>query len=158
MSMRWLVIILTGIVLSSSGSVFAEFSGSNEYSLDLTKAEEALKKAKWSDPDHIIVTPEGLGWGSRENDKASRDLWLETQPFGIGTSWRPTSSASITVKVDRPGTAGMLYARYSADGKHWTTWQCIEAVKQAVVHGPTQVFRGTLRVPYREMSDYLELA
>jgi hypothetical protein len=51
----------------------------------------------------------------------------------------------------------MLYARYSADGKHWTTWQHLEAADAAAANGPTKVFQGTLRVPYRERAPYDKL-
>jgi hypothetical protein len=156
MGKKWLVLIFATLVLSSPGSAFADIHSNTTYTLDLTNAKEVSKKAKWSDPDRITVTPEGLGWGNRD-DQASRDVWLQTEPIGIGLSWRPTSIASVKVKVERPGTSGMLYARYSADGKNWTTWQHLEAVDPPVGKGPTELFQGTLRVPYREGARYDKL-
>jgi hypothetical protein len=49
----------------------------------------------------------------------------------------------------------MLYARYSADGKHWTTWQLLPEFGPG--GGRVQEFRGKLRVPYRERARYEEL-
>jgi hypothetical protein len=149
-------LILIAIVLSKPGSAFADINGNTTYKIDLTNSQEAANKAKWSDPDRIAVTAEGLGWGNRD-DKGNRDVWLQTEPMGIGLSWRPTSIASIKASVDRPGTSGMLYARYSSDGKTWTTWQYLEAVNPSVDDGPTSVFQGTLRVPSREGARYQEL-
>jgi hypothetical protein len=85
------------------------------YALDLTNSKETHAKAKWSAPDHITVTQDGLGWGSQD-DQSTREVWLQTEPIGIGLSWRPPSMASIRASVERPGTSGMLYAHYSADG------------------------------------------
>jgi hypothetical protein len=156
MGMKWLVFTLVALVMSSPGPALADIDSNTTYTLDLTNAKEVAKKAEWSDPDRIGVTPEGLGWGNRD-DQGSRDVWLQTEPIGIGLSWRPTSIASVKVKVEGPATAGMLYARYSADGKHWTTWQHLEAVDPGVQAGPTAALKGTLRVPYREGARYHEL-
>jgi hypothetical protein len=156
MGRKWLVLIVATLALSSPGPVLGEIHSNTRYTLDLTDAPEAARKARWSDPKRITVTPEGLGWGGRD-DQGSRDVWLQTGPIGIGLSWRPTSVASIKARVERPGASGMLYARYSADGKHWTTWQHLEAAGPAAGTGPAEVFQGTLRVPYREGARYHEL-
>jgi hypothetical protein len=156
MGRKWLVLIVGALALSSPGPARADIHSNTRYTLDLTDPPEAARKATWSDPKRITVTPEGLGWGGRE-DQGSRDVWLQTAPVGIGLSWRPTSVASIKARVERPGASGVLYARYSADGKHWTTWQPLEAAAPAAGKGPTEVFQGTLRVPYREAARYHEL-
>jgi hypothetical protein len=132
-------------------AALAVIQSSTVYTLDLSKPKEAAKKAEWSDPDKIKATGEGLGWGDR-NDKGWRDVWLQTVPIGIGYSWRPASAASIKATVEGAGADGQLYARYSADGKHWTTWQHIDAADKA-----PGVYRGTLRVPYREAARYQRL-
>ena len=144
------------LALSWPGVALGEVVSHTTFMLDLTHAKEALKKATWSDPDRITVTPEGLGWGNRD-DQGSRDFWLQTEPIGIGLSWRPTSITSIKATVDHPGTSGMLYARYSADGKHWTTWQHLESADSAGTKGSIEMFQGTLRVPYRETARYHDL-
>jgi hypothetical protein len=59
--------------------------------------------------------------------------------------------------VHHPGTVGQLYARYGADGKHWTTWQLLDEVKQAKKDTADHEFSGVLRVPYRESARYQEL-
>lgn len=156
METKRLVLALLTLVLSSPGSAFAVIESNTTYTLDLTNAKVASRKARWSEPDRMTVTAEGLGWGTRD-DEGSRDVWLQTEPIGIGLSWRPTTIASIKARVERPGTSGMLYARYSIDGKHWTTWQHLEAVNPPVANGPTERFQGTLRVPYRERARYDEL-
>ena len=141
----WLA-ILTG----ANPGAFPEIVGSTPYKLDLTNAAEAGKAARWSDPEILSFTGEGLGWGTQA-DRGSRDFWLETQPIGIGESWRPASIATIKATT-KMGATGLFYARYSADGKHWTTWQHIEEVGQLA--GNKQVFQATLRVPYREQANY----
>jgi hypothetical protein len=134
----------------------AEIIGNTTYAIDLTSAKEAAKKATWATPDRITVTADGLGWG-KNADQGSRNLWLEPEPIGIGYSWRPTSIATIRAKVEQPGVSGMLYARYSADRKHWTAWQYVEGTNTAADPSLTPSFQGTLRVPYRDTEGYHKL-
>jgi hypothetical protein len=148
--------ILATLLLSVPGQALAEIDSSTSYALDLTKPKEAARQAKWSEPDIITVTAQGLGWGKR-TDVGRRDVWLETKAIGIGLSWRPTSIASIKATVERPGTSGMLYVRYSADAKHWTTWQHLEETTPGGANPAAQSFQGTVRVPYRELARYQEL-
>ena len=92
MDRKWLVLLLVALVWIWPGSAVAEIDSSTTFRLDLTNANEAAKKAKWSEPDRIAVRPEGLGWG-QGNEQGSRDVWLQTEAIGIGLSWRPTSMA-----------------------------------------------------------------
>jgi hypothetical protein len=156
MAKKSLAVILFTLIASSSGSVRGEINSRTTYTLDFTKVREAPWKSTWSDPDQITATPEGLGWGTR-TDAGSRDFWLQTEPIGIGLSWRPASITSIKATVDQPGVSGMLYARYSADGKHWTTWQYLQAADPATANGQKETFQATLRVPYREGARYDKL-
>jgi hypothetical protein len=149
--------IAAAFLLAAPALVFAEIDSSNDFKIDLTQAKEAAQKAKWSDPDRIASTSDGLGWGAGD-EAGSRDFWLETtEPMPIGLSWRPTSIVSLRVTVNHSGTAGQLYARYSADGKHWTTWQPLDQAVPARKEGNAHEFTGTLRVPYRERAHYEEL-
>ena len=151
MLIRSIVAILLVPFLLSPGAALAVINSNTSYKLDLRKPKEAAKKAKWSDPDKIEATGEGLGWAGSD-DEGSRDVWLESEPIALGYSWRPTMIATIKAKVTGDGADGLFYARYSADGKHWTTWQHLGAVE-----GKLGEFKGTLRVPYRSATRYHEL-
>jgi hypothetical protein len=159
---RHTLLAFAAVVLAFPGPAPASILSMNRYVLDLTKPDEAKAKAEWSGPERIAVTADGLGWGTPA-EQGSRDVWLQTtEPFALGLSWRPTMSASLRVTVNGPGENGQVYARYSADGKHWTTWQPLEAGPPppgtpGMPKGPTQTFRGWLRVPYRERAKYAEL-
>lgn len=89
MRRKLFALILLTIVSSCPRAALAEIISNTTDTLDLTNAKEAPLNAKWSDPDRITVTPEGLGWGNRD-DNASRDVWLQSKPIGICLSWRPT--------------------------------------------------------------------
>ncbi len=150
-------LIAATLLLGAPGLVFATIESATHFSIDLTQAKEAAGKAKWSEPDRIAVTSDGLGWGAGE-EEGSRDFWLQTTaPMAIGLSWRPTIYASLRATVHHPGTVGQLYARYGADGKHWTTWQLLDEVTPAKKDTADHEFSGVLRVPYREMARYQEL-
>ena len=139
-------------LLFPTGAALAQINSNTGYKLDLSKPKEAAKKAEWSEPDKIKATGEGLGWGDPDDSKSSRDVWIQTKPIALGFSWRPTTVTSIKATVEGAGANGLLYARYSADGKHWTTWQHLEESGK----GPG-VFGGTLRVPYRDSARYRRL-
>jgi hypothetical protein len=148
--------ILPAFVFCIPGAALADIEGNTSYKLDLTNAQEAAWKAKWSNPDLLTVTTEGLGWGS-DADKGSREVWLQTEPMGIGLSWRPTTTATIKATVNHPVSDGLLYARYSSDGKNWTNWQYLEPADKPANNGLKKAFQGTLRVPYREGAPYQAL-
>src|SRR5437762_8414278 len=113
-------------VLALAAPAAAEIISTSPYTLDLTDPAKAAKKARWADAGKIAVTADGLGWGTAD-DKGSRDLSLQTtEPVALGESWRPPFVATVRAAVDRPGQHGVLYARYGADGKHWTTWQPLD--------------------------------
>ena len=113
--MRIRSVVVIGLLvpfLFAPGTGFAEIQSTTQYTLDLRKPKEAAKKAKWSDPGQIKATVEGLGWGDLK-DKGWRDVWLQTEPIGLGFSWRPTSETSIKATVEGAGADGQFYARYS---------------------------------------------
>jgi hypothetical protein len=153
---KWLSLAAGTLTLLAPGLARGEIDSSTPFALDLTSAKVAAQKAKWAHPDGVKVTADGLGWGTAA-DRASLDFWLETEPVAVGLSWRPTSIATIRATVKQPGNSGMLYARYSTDAKHWTTWQLLEEATPAKEGAATQEFHGTLRVPYRERQGYDKL-
>ena len=130
-------------------SARGEIIGSTPAAIDFTDAAEAGRQANWSHPEVFKVDADGLGWGVA-GDQGTRDFWLRTGPIGVGLSWRPTSIATIRATVEAPGVPGMLFARYSADAEHWTTWQLLEAAEPSA----TGSSRGTLRVPACDRSRY----
>ena len=156
MDRKWPLLVAGTLIVLTPGLSWGEIISSTPFSLDLSNASEAPRKARWATPDTIKVTAEGLGWGTVQ-DPGTRDFWLETEPLAVGLSWRPTSITPIRVTIRQPGNSGMLYARYSADGKHWTTWQLLEETGPAKERASTQQFNGTLRVPYREREPYDKL-
>jgi hypothetical protein len=88
------------------------------------------------------TTPAGLGWGTAE-EEGTRDFWIETiEPIPLGLSWRPTTSATVKATIRQPGRSGLLYARYSADGAHWSSWQLMEEAKPRNGQVAVQEFRG----------------
>jgi hypothetical protein len=151
-----------GLVLVLAGPAPAVIDSITHAAVDFTKPADAKAKATWSEADRATVTPQGLGWDGPA-DQGSRDVWIETtEPIGLGVSWRPTMATHLRVTITGPGANGQLYARYSADANHWTTWQPLadEPMPPGVAgmaKEPTQSFKGLLRVPYRERAKYGEL-
>jgi hypothetical protein len=111
----------------------ATIEGSHNQVIDFTQPEEAGKLATWADPKSLGCTEDGFGWSG--DPSSSRDGWIETEPLAIGTSWRPTQSASVRVKlqtnypaIEQVGGGKVfhtpsIYVRYSADRVHWSDWQ-----------------------------------
>lgn len=141
-------------VLVAVQSAQASILGVSSQTVNLADADDAQRKATWSDPHVVRVNSSGLGWGTSA-DEGSRDFWLETtEPIALGESWRAPVSASIRATVEHAGKPGALYVRYSVDAKHWTEWQVLRA---ATPKDGAQLFEGEIRVPYREQGPYREL-
>ncbi len=139
----------------------------NTLLVDFTNSTAAKKVAKWS--DGIEMSKRGLGWAGPAN--ASRDVWIETVPHAVGWSWRPVNSVSIRAEIFPSGTfiflrdathnqvtypSGQLYVRYSADKKHWSSWQNLEMERPTAKVNAKQIYTGTVRTPYRERARYDE--
>jgi len=156
---------------------------SKEILLDFTKPQEIAKKARWSDPQYVKATEGGLALIMAKEDgvttdqlgKVSRDIWIETiDPIAVGWSWRPVYAVHIGAEKIPAGKfhfigsttvfpSGQMYARYSPDAVHWSTWQAL-LVKPPDAKAPPeakaaakQVFEGELRVPSSERQRYSDV-
>ena len=150
--------------LSGQGSI----CGGNELSIDFTKQGDAASKATWPLPDKLTVTEQGLGWEARAPETI--DGWIQTKPLAVGLSWRTVSSVSLRVtiapapkpfRLDNGQTVtpfvGKVYARFSPDTKHWSTWQALNIDNPFPKDPAGRLFTGTLGVPQRELREYHDL-
>ncbi|MDB5338777.1 MAG: hypothetical protein JWN70_4396 [Planctomycetaceae bacterium] len=142
----------------------AAIMGSHQQVIDFTQPDQAAKLATWSDPQHLGCTKEGFGW---DGDKhVSRDGWIETEPFAIGTSWRPTHNAKIRIKIQTNYPAIVstgrdskafytpsIYVRYSADRAHWSDWQPTDLNEDPRAPG-TVLYTTRVGVPERTCQAY----
>lgn len=149
-----LSLIALGFVLLSRGSIVtADIIGQTNFEVDLTNADEAKQKLRWLGGEKALqVTPKGLGWNHPENEKnVSRDFWIETtKPIGLGESWRPTQSVIITATITPPVSSGQLFVRYSADAKHWSSWQVLNEPRRLPENAvDIETYQQEIRVPYR---------
>lgn len=156
---------LTFVTALAHGSI----SGGNQLSIDFTKQEDAGTKAEWSRPDKLVITAQGLGWDGPAASLIS-DGWIHTKPLAVGLSWRPASSVSLRVTIepapkpillDNGQTTtpfvGQVYARFSPDSKHWSTWQALNSTRPTLKDSTGRLFTGTLGVPQRERREYSDL-
>jgi len=143
----------------------ASILGNQSLEIDFTKPDEAREKATWSDPDHLTCTARGFGLEAEDN--ACRDGWLQTMSVGVGTTWRPTHSASLRVtlkparrKVELPNgqtyvpAIPSLYARHSPDAVHWSDWQPLTYNPDPAVSKGAVVYHGQLGTPRRNREAY----
>ena len=164
-------IAFVAIALLVAASAEAGISSGNALAIDFTDATDARAKATWSDPDKLTVTAYGLEWDSEE--APSDDEWMQTIPLATGLSWRPPYGASVRVTI-HPGpaeldldcgqpskpSAGSVYARYSPDLQHWSTWQVLqtaEPISAADKENPGRHFKGSIRIPNSERRPYQKL-
>lgn len=156
-NLYWGLAVIVGSNVAQAG-----INSNTKFQVDLRNAKEAKANVSWSTPQHINVTKEGLGWEGGPND-GSRDFWLQTKPIAIGQSWRPPNSALIRVDIDRAGTQGRLFVRYSCDRQHWTTWHPLERglhrqlQPRNLQRDEENTFDGIIRVPRRAMTSYEKL-
>lgn len=159
--------LLLVILLAGASSVYGVMDAEKEFVLDFGKPEQVKMRATWNDPDKFDITDEGLGWDGPRN--AHRDLAIQsTQLVGVGWSWRPVHAVHIRSQIKPPGEfkfreksvtypPGQLYARYSPDGKHWSSWNHLQMQEPENKDKPAQAYAGSLRVPYKEQATYREL-
>ncbi|MBN2316771.1 MAG: hypothetical protein JXM79_22780 [Sedimentisphaerales bacterium] len=144
----------------------ASIIGNKVLKINFTDANDAKAKATWSEPGKISITENGLGWDGRRN--ASLDTWIQTIPLAIGLSWRPAQSANITAQLKpemKPVTLpngktytpfiGSMFVRYSADGKHWSTWQAMAYPKPKGKTPIERKFTAYVNVPRIERTEYM---
>jgi hypothetical protein len=151
---------------SLSEHVHGSIHGFNRLSIDFTKQEDAAAKATWSRPDKLAITAQGLGWDGPAAESIKG--WIQTKPHAVGLSWRPASSVSLNVTIEptpKPMTlnsgetstpyTGTVYARFSPDAKHWSTWQALNTLHPIPKDSNGRLFTGALSVPMRERAEYL---
>jgi hypothetical protein len=141
--------------------------GGKEFVLDFQNPKEVRARAIWNDPDRFNFTEQGFGWDGPDN--ASRTVMIEsTTLLAVGWSWRPVHAVHVTAKIEPPGEfkfrgtsiaypSGALYARYSPDAKHWSSWMNLQIQIPKDKDKPQQAYKGTLRVPYKEQEVYRKL-
>lgn len=166
MGLRCLTALAVAMILCIPAACGAML-GNKSFVLDFTRPEEARQKATWTDSRAFSLSSEGLGFSGAENTR--RDLTVETTELvAIGWSWRPVTGVTITAKIEPPGEFqfgdrsvtyphGSIFARYSPDGKYWSSWQNLQRQEPKDRANPQQVYRGTLHVPRKEREPYERL-
>ena len=153
--------------LLCASNVHAQMMGARQFVLDFTNSASVKSMATWS--DQIEVGKMGLGWAGPTN--AGQDVWIETVPQGVGWSWRSVDAVVVRAEIIPPGKFeilhdathnqvtfpdGQLYARCSSDKKHWSSWQNLEMEQPTLQENARQLYRGTIRIPYRDQTRYEE--
>lgn len=164
------VVLFTVIVLATSTPVIAVVNAGQEVVLDFTQTDKIKQFARWTAECRIDSTRDGLGWDGPAN--AGCDVVIETvKPIAVGWSWHPVTTVNIETEVipagkftfrgssgvSFPHAASAVYARYSPDGKHWSTWQTLMAQVPRDKERPRLWIRGRLRVPHKARKRYTEL-
>lgn len=147
----------------------AEVVGHQDIVWDFTKPDEVTKLVRWTDEPHLGVTAEGLGWNGKAYEV--RDITISSiQQQAVGWSWHAVTTVSVSAEVvpagdfsfgenavTFPSTTGTLYARYSPDTRHWSSWQALDARVPTNKQSPRLFLAGTVRVPERVRQPYKAL-
>jgi hypothetical protein len=156
-------------LLALANTSRATVESGREVLWDFTQADKVVKLVRWTDTKYPKATADGLGWNGRATE--SRNVTIESrQPVAVGWSWHPVTTVSVYAEIVPAGefsfgpnsitfpvTAGVLYARYSPDGRHWSTWQALDLQEPQDHRKPRLFFAGTLRVPERARQHYAAL-
>jgi hypothetical protein len=161
--MKTLLIIIASL---ASISANAEIIGFNELVINFTNPTVAVTNVTWSEPDNFLVSTNGFGWGNGETNKY-RDFWIQSIPVAIGTSWRPAKGTYVSIRIDpqkKPIVSdngrtyslndSHVYARYSPDKKHWSSWQ---ALGEPIDLETNRSFQGLIELPRIEQENYDKL-
>lgn len=164
------VLFLTAMILAISTPALAIVDVGQQVVLDFTQPDKIKQMAHWTDEHYISSTRDGLGWDGKAREH--RDVAIETvEPTAVGWSWHPVTTVNIVTEVipagkftfkenggvTFPSAASTLYARYSPDGKHWSTWQALKPQVPRDKEHPRLWIQGTLRVPRKARQRYAKL-
>jgi len=132
----------------------AIINGYSELKVDFTSPTNASEKATWADPAKLVISGSGLGWDG--NPQHSHDAWIQTKPIAVGLWWRAPSAVSVRVAI-YPRIEGALYARYSPDLKHWSSWQALQGSSAQSLDerkNPGTFYDSMIAIPGRERADF----
>ena len=118
---------------TASGVVF----DSKTIEIDFTTAS-ATNSCEWLPAARYRITERGLGWDGAPAGQQINGGEILLHPVAVGFFWRTAHSVSIRAEI-LPGpqelkspdakpywrSPGQLYARYSPDLAHWSTWQAL---------------------------------
>jgi hypothetical protein len=159
---RWGLLYVALAVATSARATIEQF---NQLAIDFTNPQEAGAKAEWQ--PRLNSNQDGLGFSAAAPETV--EGWLQTKPVAIGLSWRPATAVNLRIKIspapkliklDNGETCvpfvGRVYARYSPDMKHWSSWQSLQENALAGTNNMRN-FSGQMSVPQREYEAYGKL-
>ena len=134
-------------------------------SFDFTKISKTDSRITFEPADKLSLTKDGLGWDG--DAKSSWDGSFTTAPLAVGMAWRPLTQLTLTGVITPPPQSvkndygqtyrpwrGQVFARYSPDKKHWSTWHPLEIVAEPKEDDKGTQFRGSMQVPEIERKQY----
>ncbi len=145
-----------------SAGARAQIIQGEEFVLDFTHPD-TLKGRVETFPEALKFSEKGLGYDAEANRLLNRTRFQTTEPIALGFAWTPTSAvtihASLNTDFEYIGaySLGRLYARYSPDTTHWSSWQNIMSDKRADKSALTHTYQGQLIVPDVERLPYFDL-
>jgi hypothetical protein len=128
------------------------------FSRDTTKIQFGPNKVPdgvtWS--QSVSLRESGL-FAEKLPPNRATEVWVQSQPISAGMSWRPPTSATVTLEVQAGAedfTYLQAYFRYSCDRVHWSTWYNFRPVE--LPDGITaSVYESSLTIPRMAQSTYL---
>jgi hypothetical protein len=135
---RTQVILIATIQLVSTGLCHAVVFGNDKLDINFSQPQDASQKADWCMPGHPSSQPAE----DAEHPYPAwlrGPVWIHTKPLAIGDRHRAPTGVSVHVEMQPPASehtfrgttippdSGTLYIRYSPDGRHWSSWQTLQA-------------------------------
>ncbi len=154
-----LVVAISSLAIATTCP--APIEDEDNLTIDFSNEKDAHAKAEWSVPDGCGLDKSGLGC----DVKSAPGWWVKTNPLPIGLASRPAVGAIATVTItsaklylvgDGPKVAMEpsfcdVFARYSPDYKHWSSWQPLVRTEK---ESGELIFKADLVVPTREQEQY----
>ncbi|MBI3878858.1 MAG: hypothetical protein HY301_02185 [Verrucomicrobia bacterium] len=162
-------LVVVAVIWICGGIALAQVGMGNELVVDLTKPQEATNHASWGADCCLTNTARGLGVG--DNAGTSANGWIHTKPLAVAIHNEPAQHLNLRVTIEyapsEPSSTQRkapfptyVFARYSPDLKHWSTWHFIESLEKTVTFytkfiGLDEIlFQGRLVVPRSERVEF----
>jgi hypothetical protein len=142
-------VLLALLLLLSPLPAEASGIGSTGLTVDFTQPDEARDLARWSLPDRIRCSTQGLGWEGRRDTSYDAEVHV-TKALPVGHSWWAATNAGLRVTLtwsdwEERHVPGNLYVRHSPDARHWSEWRQLARPRPG--RSPEHVYQLEMNTP-----------
>lgn len=154
---KWFCLFLRVSTLSLS--TFLVRSSPVEATIIQLDRTEIYLSSETTHSDNLRATSDGLALPQPAGG-TSAEFWVLSKAFPIGLSWRPPSSARLTINVEgnlKTNFPMNAFVRYSCDAGHWSSWYALRQTTTTLDRNAVVSYEGEVDIPNYALKGYRDL-